>query len=166
MTDSVDASTRHIVSDQAVELREDKGSTALLLLVDAGIVGAGMDGIYSATREITEDLLFDEAYKHARENRRTTTFKFARICGSKEARRVGERRAISRWQEFEFLASVATALPESIGRCIRILGLWPIQHENAIPRNEDLQLSARLVERLLLGASEERTPAGGSGPCF
>ncbi|MBI3463542.1 MAG: hypothetical protein HY000_10865 [Planctomycetes bacterium] len=53
-----DDANRRITSDEAVELRENKGP-ATLLLVDSDHAGAGMDGIYSATREIDEESLFD-----------------------------------------------------------------------------------------------------------
>ena len=41
---------RTITADRAVEMREDKGD-ATLLLVDTDRAGAGMDGIYSASRK-------------------------------------------------------------------------------------------------------------------
>lgn len=54
VTDATDPVARTITADQAVEIRENKGD-ATLLLVDIHAAGAGMDGIYNATREITED---------------------------------------------------------------------------------------------------------------
>ena len=51
---------------EAVEWREDKADPALLL-VDANAAGAGMDGIYSAAREIGETELFDVALELARQ---------------------------------------------------------------------------------------------------
>ena len=52
--------TKHLVpADEAVEYRESKGDAALLL-VDVEGAGAGMDGIYSAAREISEKELFRE----------------------------------------------------------------------------------------------------------
>src|SRR5688500_18059733 len=53
------AGTRTITADHAVELRESK-QEAILLLVDTSRAGAGMDGIYSAAREIDETGLFTE----------------------------------------------------------------------------------------------------------
>src|SRR5262245_933988 len=53
-------SPQFITADRAVDLREEKqGST--LLLVDQTRAGAGMDGIYSAVREIGENELFSIA---------------------------------------------------------------------------------------------------------
>jgi len=57
VVDSPNPQTRCIAADQAVEWREGKGE-ATLLLVDSGRAGAGMDGIYGATREIGEAELF------------------------------------------------------------------------------------------------------------
>ena len=59
------AGSRRISADQAVEQREDKADAALLL-VDPLRAGAGLDGIYSAGREIGEAELFGEALKLAR----------------------------------------------------------------------------------------------------
>ena len=50
VADSDDADLRTITADRAVEMRETKGD-ATLLLVDTHLAGAGMDGIYSASRE-------------------------------------------------------------------------------------------------------------------
>ena len=55
---------RTITADQAVERREAKGD-ATLLLVDTDLAGAGMDGIYSASREVDETSLFKEARRLA-----------------------------------------------------------------------------------------------------
>ena len=60
VTASIDAANRNITADVAVEWREDKAE-ATLLLVDTESAGAGMDGIYSAAREIGELELFDAA---------------------------------------------------------------------------------------------------------
>ena len=60
VADSDDADLRTITADRAVEMREAKGD-ATLLLVDTHLAGAGMDGIYSASREVDEASLFKEA---------------------------------------------------------------------------------------------------------
>src|SRR5712692_7126067 len=59
VADSDDESSRTTTADRAVEMREAKGN-AVLLLVDTARAGAGMDGIYSAAREIDEAALFNE----------------------------------------------------------------------------------------------------------
>lgn len=65
VADVIDSKARTVTADRAVELREDKGD-AVLLLVDTSLAGAGMDGIYSAAREIDESILFGEALRLAR----------------------------------------------------------------------------------------------------
>ena len=55
---------RTITADKAVEMREAKGE-AVLLLVDTDRAGAGMDGIYSAAREVDEAALFKQARQQA-----------------------------------------------------------------------------------------------------
>ena len=64
VADSDDADLRTITADRAVEMREVKGN-ATLLLVDIHLAGAGMDGIYSASREVDEASLFEEARRLA-----------------------------------------------------------------------------------------------------
>ena len=64
VADSDNAETRTITADHAVEVRETKGE-ATLLLVDTDRAGAGMDGIYSASREVDEAGLFKEAQRLA-----------------------------------------------------------------------------------------------------
>ena len=61
VADSDNRGPRTITADRAVEMRETKGD-AVLLLVDTARAGAGMDGIYSAAREVDEASLFAEAY--------------------------------------------------------------------------------------------------------
>jgi len=64
VADAGDERQRTITADRAVELRESKGDAALLL-VDTVRAGAGMDGIYNATREVVEASLFTEALRMA-----------------------------------------------------------------------------------------------------
>src|SRR5690348_12332789 len=51
---------KQITADVAVELREDKGDP-VLFLIDPVRAGAGLDGIYSAAREVGERELLDKA---------------------------------------------------------------------------------------------------------
>ena len=148
---------RQITSDQAVELREDKGD-GVLLLIDAQRAGAGMDGIYSASREITEAELFDQVKRIAKSTLGPAVFAKAEMA-LKQARKVGERRAISRWQEFEFLSRVV-ADSQALGPSLACLGLWPIDAPPLEIEDASLYLSARVVERLLMGTASEKTPAG------
>src|SRR5262249_47950100 len=64
VADRADLPGRTITADQAVELREAK-KDPLVLLVDTSRAGAGMDGIYSAAREVDEAGLFKEAMSRA-----------------------------------------------------------------------------------------------------
>src|SRR5579862_4503054 len=59
--------TRQITADQAVDLREAK-QDSVLLLVDTHTAGAGIYGIYSAVREIGERDLFEAAIREAKKN--------------------------------------------------------------------------------------------------
>lgn len=101
VADSDSPNARTITADRAVEMREMKAEAALLL-VDTARAGAGMDGIYSAAREVDEVSLFAEALRLAgrevtRENRQYT----ARAV--KKARGHGHRFSVSQWTEFDFL---------------------------------------------------------------
>ena len=80
---------RIVTADQAVEIREDK-DTPTLLLVDNERAGAGMDGIYSASREISESMLLKAAIKLARKEFSSKGKKFA-IIAIRRAKKVGER---------------------------------------------------------------------------
>src|ERR1019366_2483532 len=60
IADAEDEARRTMTADRAVEMREAK-CDAVLLLVDTARAGAGMDGIYSAAREVDEENLFKEA---------------------------------------------------------------------------------------------------------
>lgn len=101
--------TRTITADRAVEWREEKGDAALLL-VDTGRAGAGMDGIYSASREVDETALFKEATRIAiREIEQDLLRANQRYAKQaiKAARGYGRKFALSRWTEFDFLCRVA-----------------------------------------------------------
>ena len=56
---------RRITADEAVERREDKAAPTLFL-IDPLRAGAGLDGIYSAGREIDEAMLFRNAQDQAK----------------------------------------------------------------------------------------------------
>ncbi len=133
---------RRITADQAVEQREDKGAAALLL-IDPQRAGAGLDGIYSAGRELTERALFDEALGLARARMRgRTPFLDAAV---RRAERLGRRRRLTPWQKFDFTVAAAE---EGEGRAVARLGLWPIRREGA-PDDAELDDSAAMADRLL-----------------
>lgn len=132
---------RRITADQAVELREDK-SDATFLLIDPLRAGAGLDGIYSAGREIGEVELFQEALKLARKPMHGRTVGLDDAV--KRAERLGRRRRLTPWSKFDFYVSAE----QNMGRSLARLGLWPIASSED-PSTSELNLSAELADRLL-----------------
>jgi DNA helicase HerA-like ATPase len=145
---------RSITADEAVDLREDKQGS-VLLFVDVKTAGAGMDGIYSAVREVTEGVLLPRATGVATRQLKASEREFANSA-LQQAKRLGRTNAVSPWREFDFFVRCA-ADPENIGTHIAMLGLWPIEVEDKL-RREDLAVSAQIVERLLLPLSAAMTP--------
>jgi DNA phosphorothioation-dependent restriction protein DptH len=145
VTSASTEATRSISADRAVEWREDKAE-AVLLLVDTANAGAGMDGIYSAAREIVEAELFAKAKLLAREKLVHGSKGFADKALSK-ARRLARNKALSPWREFAYLCRASKGL-ENLGAALPEIGLWPVAVDER-PDDEDLEKSARLVERLL-----------------
>jgi DNA phosphorothioation-dependent restriction protein DptH len=144
-----------ITSDQAVDLRESK-KEKVLLLVDTLNVGAGMDGIYSATREIKEKELFDRSIKYSlnKFNKDKKVFDFLKMAINK-AKSIGRNNTISPWQIFDFYSNCANNV-EDIGIYLTKIGLWPIKIENY--SEEILDISAQIVEKLLLETGIDKTP--------
>jgi len=132
---------RRITADQAVEHREDKADAALLL-IDPLRAGAGLDGIYSAGREIGEAELFQEALKLARKPMYGRTAVLDNAVW--RAERLGRRRRLTPWSKFDFYVSAA----QDMGRSLARLGLWPIA-SGEDPSTSELDLSAELADRLL-----------------
>src|SRR5271156_4836748 len=95
VTDRQDASCRLITADRAVELREDKDES-ILLLIDVHRAGAGLDGIFSAGREIGEPELFEAAIGLARKELPRGYARFSRAAVAL-ARRIGQRSVITPW---------------------------------------------------------------------
>lgn len=150
VADTSEGQPRIISGDRAVELREEKGSAALLL-VDTARAGAGMDGIYSAARELDETGLFDEAIPRAeREVKLLLSNKLKQYCQAaiKRARGYGRRFSISKWQEFDFLCQVAAAKKHP-GEFLHLLRLWPVKDPGEGPDAESLSLAQHFVDRLL-----------------
>ncbi len=146
VVDREDATGRLITADRAVELREDKGDP-LVLVIDPRRAGAGLDGICSAGREVTEHELFQVANDLAREQLGHGRIGFAREA-VRAARRVGRRVNVTPWQEFDFLV-MASGSAEAMGGAVVRLGLWPIAIGDR-PEGGDLDLSAAMVNRLLV----------------
>ncbi|AHF86629.1 hypothetical protein RLEG3_12220 [Rhizobium leguminosarum bv. trifolii WSM1689] len=140
---------RRITADQAVEQREDK-SNAALFLIDPLRAGAGLDGIYNAAREIGEAELFKAAQARAR---RDLWGRLGTVNAAlKRAERLGRRRKLTPWQEFDFMVAVAA---EGERRAIARLALWPVQGDGAMS-TEELELSVAMADRLLF-PSDART---------
>jgi len=149
---------RKIQADAAVAAREDKGD-AMILLVDMQQAGAGMDGIYSAAREVHETELFDEGCKAARKrvgtiSRAARDFADAAV---KRAERLAKPAGLAPWLKFRYWSEVVVdesdseaAVNVASGAALPTLSLWPVAVAGGnAPRPEDVEFSARLVERLL-----------------
>lgn len=155
VTDSNNDAARSITTDRAVEIRNNKGP-ATLLMVDVNTAGAGMDGIYSAAKEISEGDLFKKAIGHARKGLSKALAELAKEA-VRRANRLGQRHTVSPWREFAFY-SLCTDKPENIGGALAVLGLWPTAFGSK-PDGGDIGKSALLVEKLLLPPASAKTPA-------
>lgn len=151
VTDREDPGGRLVTADRAVELREDK-EDPILLLIDVQRAGAGLDGIYSAGREIGERVLFTKATELGRNELQRGYRGFLRDAVT-AARRIGQHNLITPWQEFDFVVAAA----ESPGAAVTRLGLWPILSDGA-PDRAVLELSRDLVNRLLVDRGIGLTP--------
>jgi hypothetical protein len=150
VADASDLQRRVISADRAVELREEKGP-ATLLLVDTAGAGAGMDGIYSAAREVNENDLFKEALPLAeREVKSRLDIKHKQYCQAaiKRARGKGRRFSISKWREFDFLCQIA-AERRHPGEYLHLLGMWPVCDPQEDNDWVSLGLAQTFVDRLL-----------------
>ena len=159
VADSDNTEARTITADRAVEIRETKGD-AVLLLVDTARAGAGMDGIYSAAREVDEASLFNEALRLARGTVTDQLFSKRRQYAEraiKKARSRG-RFSVSLWTEFDFLCRVA-ADKEYPGAYLHLLGLWPVEESEEAETTDELDVSRMFVDRLLGTEVSGLTPA-------
>ncbi|MBK1650310.1 ATP-binding protein [Rhabdochromatium marinum] len=152
--DQASPDSRTFTAEQAVERREDKSSPPTLLLIDSARAGAGLDGIYSAARELDERTLTDTAIKIARDA--VCNYKSFTDTVRKRARVVAHRRRLSPWVEYSYLCSAARSASEA-GAALAQLGLWPIAVDEK-PNPEDLKTSALLVERLLPTQGSRQSP--------
>ncbi len=154
VTDQVDLASRRITADLAVEWREDKADP-LLLLVNTDTAGAGMDGIYSAAREVTEETLFGSCLKLAHERLPHGCKRFAEAARRK-ARHTSRNQSLSPWREFSYLCR-AMAGQHVLGEALPEIGLWPIATTEVL-EIDHLDRSARLVERLLPRVGNRQSP--------
>ena len=151
---------RTITADHAVELREAKDNP-LVLLVDTGRAGAGMDGIFSAAREVDEAGLFKEAMARAgREVTQRLSSGDRRFAEQaiKKARGHGNRFSVPPWTEFDLLVRVAVQ-SRPPGELLHLIGLWPIAGcDDGIPADA-IDVSRMFVDRLLGTAVAGLPPA-------
>lgn len=161
VADVDDQASRTITADQAVEIRESKNDP-IVLLVDTSRAGAGMDGIYSAAREIEEVGLFKEALRLAARQITNQENKMAREFAEravKKARGFGARYSVSPWQEFDYYVRVVAEECHP-GELLWLLGLWPVRAEDDDPYNSDtLDVSRLFVDRLLGTATSGQAPS-------
>ncbi len=160
VADKPDASTRTVTADEAVEIRELKNQ-AVLLLVDVALAGAGMDGIYSAARELHERQLFKHAISiAASEVTRARSSEERRLAEQavKKARGRGLQHSIPPWTEYDFLVKVASR-GRYPGELWGKLGLWPARVEFIGNGTDAIDVSRRFVDRLLGPSVAGQTPA-------
>ena len=138
-----------ITADRAVEMRETKGE-ATLLLVDTEESGAGMDGIYSAAREVIETELFEEALKLAYDEMTHQLSREARIYSNRAVNKARGRGrfSVSKWTEFDFLCR-AVAQKRYPGAYLYLLGLWPVLSTEDTDVSDELDASRFFMDRLL-----------------
>ena len=150
VADEDDARSRTITADSAVERREVKGD-AVLLLVDTDRAGAGMDGIYSASQEVSEANLFQAARRLAGSEVTRRLSGAHRRYAEQAIRRAagfGDRFGVSPWTAFDFLCRIAER-ERHPGACLHLLGLWPVKETEEPDATEALNVSRRFVEQLL-----------------
>jgi DNA polymerase III delta prime subunit len=160
VADAEDTKARTVTADRAVELRESKDE-AVLLLVDTARAGAGMDGIYSAAREVDETSLFTQAVRLASTEVTRCLSRETREHAEraiKKARGFGHRFTVSPWTEFDFLVRIA-AEQRHPGELLYLLGLWPVKQDDEADSDDGLNVSRLFVNRLLGTAVAGLTPA-------
>ena len=140
---------RRITADQAVEQREDKAG-ATLLLVDPLRAGAGLDGIYSAGREIGEAELFKEALALARK----PFWGHVSVLDEaiRRAERLGRRRRLTPWGKFDFYVNAV----ENVGRALARLDYGPLR-ARAIPRPRNSTCPPNLPSACSMRATRDRS---------
>jgi DNA phosphorothioation-dependent restriction protein DptH len=154
VVDQADPASRCIRADQSVEWRENK-TEANLLLVDQVTAGAGMDGIYSAAREISEETLFATAIKLVSQRLPHGYKGFA----NKALRKAGwgsRRHPLAPWSAFSYLCQ-AEQDPKAVGGALPRIGLWPLRIDGK-PDETDLDKASLLAERLLPAESTRLSP--------
>ena len=159
VADTDDFNSRTLTADRAVELREAKDN-AVLLLVDTNRAG-GVDGIYSAAREVREKDLFEKAIGLAAHELITgLSRKHAEFADRaiRKARSRGRRAVVSPWNQFDFLVWSAQTRRHP-GEWLYLIGLWPLKPADVVDDWSGLDVSRMFVDRLFLTASRGALPA-------
>jgi DNA polymerase III delta prime subunit len=141
-------------------MRETK-TGSILLLVDTTKAGAGMDGIYSASREVDEANLFSDALRFAKSELTSQMSRKYRDFAEravKKARGFGRRFSVSLWTEFDFICQVA-AQRKHPGSFFYLLGMWPVLESGSDVNVADVDVSRIFVDRLLGAQVSGLTPA-------
>ena len=141
-------------------MRESKGPAALLL-VDTQKAGAGMDGIYSAAREVEEAVLFKAALGLAAREITLLMSSDQRKYSEnavKKARGYGCRFSVV-WTEFDFLSVLQQARNQQ--GCALFAWLWPLQKAEKQEDAYSLDVSRMFVDRLLSSRFPECPLQGG-----
>ena len=154
VADAEDPARRTTDADTAVELRETKAEPTLLL-VDTARAGAGMDGIYSAAREVGESELFAAAKRLAGAKMSSRHRAYAERA-IRRAQGVGRHDSVSPQVEFDYLCRAA-ADRRHPGEYLHLLGLWPVAAAADGDPASELAASRRFVDRLL-GAAVTGVP--------
>lgn len=143
-----DVERRTITADEAVELRESK-DTAALILVDTAEAGAGMDGIWSSARELSEQYVLQRAYRIALAQLGSRQQEYVKEA-LKQARAGGARNRLSPWGRLDFVCRVLGSRRRP-GAQLHLIGLWPVNDDGRSPEDavSDLGESRRFVDRLL-----------------
>ena len=148
---------RIITADQAVEIREAKNESTILL-IDTDRVGAGMDGIYSAAREINEDEFFKEAHKQALGEFEREWKEFTKKALTMA--RARGRNNLSHWTIFDFYVQTLEQKKHP-AELLWMLGLWPIKvdSQNNTTLLSQLDQSRAFRERLLGRTTFSQSPS-------
>lgn len=158
--DEDDVDLRKISADRAVEYRENKNDP-ILLMVNTTTAGAGMDGIYSSGREISEKELFHEAIRFAgkhllhQSSRAHLEFikKAIKLVKSRK-----QRISISPWNELDIYVQTAV-VNRHPGELLYLIGLWPVFDDSEISIGDSLNTSLYFVTQLLGPSGVDSSPA-------
>lgn len=160
VADTNKSDLRTVTADRAVEIRETK-EHATLLLIDTTSVGAGIDGIYNASQEVNEAVLFRVARRLVgRQITDTLSSADRRFAETTVKRAQGSSRTftVSQWDEFDFLCRIL-ASRGSPGAHVHLLGLWNFHDPPESEQSDTLTAACMFVDRLLGPSSASLAPA-------